>query len=99
MLCAMYAMGNEMYDAPNMAPVGRSGNDVRILTKEDMIELPEGADLMLLPGRSALVGQKGKIEKIASSLYAVAAMLPMGYTRTYLTPPDHVNFNGEEGGI
>ena len=84
MLCAMYAMGNEMYDAPNMAPVGRSGNDVRILTKEDMIELPEGADLMLLPGRSALVGQKGKIEKIASSLYAVAAMLPMGYTRTYL---------------
>jgi pyruvate-formate lyase-activating enzyme len=49
-----------------------------------MIPLPPSAELMFLPGRSALAGQKDSIEPIARELFAVAAILPAGYTRTLL---------------
>lgn len=93
LLTALYADSKgEIYDAPGYAAVGRVGNHTMELKKENMIPLPEGAELMYLPGRTALMAKKGKTEPIASSLLAVAAMLPVGYTRTHL--PAFVKQNG-----
>jgi pyruvate-formate lyase-activating enzyme len=85
MFSAVYAdeKGN-IYDAPGYAAVGRSGRDDAVLTDDDLIPLPPGADLMFLPGRSALAAHEGEIAPIAAPLAAVAAMLPAGYTRTRL---------------
>ncbi len=82
---AVYADANgTIYDAPGYGAVGRVGGRDEILSAEALIPLPEGADLMFLPGRSALVAQNGKIGPIAAALTAVAAALPVGYTRTHL---------------
>lgn len=82
---AVYAdASGTIYDAPGYDAVGRVGGRDEILKQEDMIPLPDGTDLMFLPGRSALVAEKGKIGTIASSLIAVAAAVPVGYTRTHL---------------
>ena len=84
-LTALYAdEGGKIYDAPRYEAVGRVGNTSVELKLDDMIPLPEGAELMYLPGRSALMSRKGKIEPLATSLLAVAAVLPVGYTRTHL---------------
>lgn len=85
MLTALYADAKgEIYDAPGYQAVGRNGYDQAVLTETDVIPLPEGSELMFLPGRSALAARKGQIQPIAGSLLAVAAMLPVGYTRTLL---------------
>jgi pyruvate-formate lyase-activating enzyme len=82
---ALYADSKgEIYDAPGYQAVGRNGTDDFVLAPEDMIELPAGAELMYLPGRTALLARKGKIEPLAGALLAVAAILPVGYTRTHL---------------
>ncbi len=85
MFSAVYAdpQGN-IYDAPGYGAVGRNGREDAVLTADDLIPLPPGADLMFLPGRSALAAQEGAIAPIAAPLAAVAAMLPAGYTRTHL---------------
>lgn len=82
---AVYAdeKGN-IYDAPGYGAVGRSGREDKVLSADDLIPLPAGADLMFLPGRSALAAQGGEIAPIAAPLLAVTAMLPAGYTRTHL---------------
>ncbi|MDF2501999.1 MAG: Pyruvate-formate lyase-activating enzyme [Anaerosporomusa subterranea] len=85
MLTALYADKNgKIYDAPGYQAVGRSGEAIALLSESDMIPLPPSAELMFLPGRSAVAGQKGAIEPIARELFAVAAILPAGYTRTLL---------------
>lgn len=85
MFSAVYAdpQGN-IYDAPGYGAVGRNGREDAVLTADDLIPLPPGADLMFLPGRSALAAREGAIAPIAAPLAAVAAMLPAGYTRTHL---------------
>ncbi len=85
MFSAVYAddKGN-IYDAPGYAAVGRCGRGDAVLADDDLIPLPPGADLMFLPGRSALASHDGAIAPIAAPLAAVAAMLPAGYTRTHL---------------
>lgn len=85
MLTALYADSQgEIYDAPGYQAIGKVGETIVSLKPEDMIPLPEGAELMYLPGRTALMEKKGKMEPLASSLLAVAAMLPVGFTRTHL---------------
>jgi hypothetical protein len=85
MLTALYADSQgEIYDAPGYQAVGKVGDKIVKLNVHDMIPLPEGAELMYLPGRTALMEKKGKTEPLASSLLAVAAMLPVGFTRTHL---------------
>ncbi|MBP2651074.1 MAG: hypothetical protein H6Q74_1899 [Firmicutes bacterium] len=85
MLTALYADANgEIYDAPGYGAVGRSGSSDLLLTMEDVIPLPKGTDLMFLPGCSAIAEHSGKQEPIAGALLAVAAVLPVGYTRTHL---------------
>ena len=49
MIYALYADENgEIFDAPGIGAVGRFGDEIRPLTPEDLIPLPDSADLMYL---------------------------------------------------
>ena len=81
---ALYATEDgEIFDAPNILPMGRIGDKNVPLKEEDLIPLPEGADLMFVPGRKA-VGMMEDGEVVPILGYAVAALLPQGFTRLYL---------------
>ena len=84
MIYALYADENgEIFDAPGIGAVGRFGHEIRPLTPEDLIPLPDSADLMYLPDRQALgVDEAGNILPLTGQ--AVSAILPAGYTRTLL---------------
>jgi len=85
MLTALYADKNgEIYDAPGYQAVARVGTHIAPLKPEDLIPVPEGTELMYLPARSALAVKKGRITVLPATPLAVAAMLPVGYTRTHL---------------
>ena len=83
-ITALYADENgEIFDAPGIGGVGRIGNDIVKLKSEDLIKLPDSADLMFLPKRQAVgIARDGKLTKINGQ--AVSAILPAGYTRTHL---------------
>lgn len=84
MITTLYADRNgEIFDAPGCHAVGRQGQDYLPLRPQDMIPLPEGAELMFLPGRNALQ-MKGDTPQMLKGRLAVAVMLPVGYTRTLL---------------
>ncbi len=72
----------EIFDAPGIAAMGRSGSENVLLNKNDLIPLPESAELMYLPDRMP-IGQKDG-ETMPISGQAVAAILPVGYTRLYM---------------
>ena len=58
----------------------------RLLTMDDLIPLPDGVTLSMMPDRQA-VGRKrnGERQVVSQSRgWAVAALLPIGYTRTLL---------------
>ncbi|HWR39903.1 MAG TPA: radical SAM protein [Patescibacteria group bacterium] len=74
----------EIYDAPGWQALGRSGTEMAPLQAVDLIPLPEGAELMLLPGRDPVGIAPGKAARLPAGAQAVAAMLPVGYTRTHL---------------
>ena len=74
----------EIYDAPGWRALGRSGETQAPLEAGDLIPLPEGAELMLLPGREAAGLAMGQATRLPAGAQAVAAMLPVGYTRTHL---------------
>ena len=84
MIYALYAdEKGEIFDAPGIGAVGRFGDEIRPLRPEDLIPLPDSADLMYLPGRQALgVDEEGNILPLTG--LAVSAILPAGYTRTLL---------------
>ena len=84
MIYALYADENgEIFDAPGIGAVGRFGHEIRPLTPEDLIPLPDSADLMYLPDRQALgMDEEGNILPLTGQ--AVSAILPAGYTRTLL---------------
>lgn len=69
--------------AEGLRAFGRVGTQNVPLCPDDLIPLPESADLMFMPDYMA-VGQRtnGTEERIAGT--AVAAILPQGYTRTHL---------------
>ncbi|MDF2569296.1 MAG: hypothetical protein K0R55_900 [Sporomusa sp.] len=84
MITALYADKNgEIFDAPGCRAAGRLGTEYSALKPEDLIRLPEGAELMFLPARDALYMADGVPKKMKGRL-VVAAMLPVGYTRTLL---------------
>ncbi len=79
----LYADENgEIFDAPGVQALGRTGHINVPLRKQDLLPLPDTADLMFLPQRMPLGIQNDEIIPIAGQ--AVAAILPAGYTRTYL---------------
>jgi len=83
MITALYAGENgEIFDAPGYAGMGRIGAENVQLREEDLILLPESADLMFLPERLAVGEQDGQVMPITG--LAVAAILPAGYTRTHM---------------
>jgi len=83
-ITALYADENgEIFDAPGFGALGCLADTPRELTSEDLIPLPEGADLMYLPNRQALAkSPEGEMLPLVGE--AVAAILPAGYTRLYL---------------
>ena len=70
-------------DAAGLRGMGRVGSKNIALRPEDLIPLPESADLMLLPNHQA-VGQTSAGEILPITGTAVAAILPAGYTRLFL---------------
>ena len=74
----------EIFDAPGWGAVGQSGDRLVVCHKADMIPLPPGSELMFLPGRTA-IGMKGQsLLPLPRGEQAVAAILPVGYTRLLL---------------
>lgn len=80
-----------LYEYPHLGPAGRAGESLVPLGAEDLIPLPEGASLTLLPGRAALgvsaagtFRRAGRLPGVEGPLFAVGALLPMGFARTYL---------------
>ena len=59
MITALFADENgEIFDDPEFLGLGRIGAETILLKPQDLIPLPEGADLMLLP-HDAIVRQRG----------------------------------------
>ncbi len=86
MLQATYAdtRGNAYVDERHAA-VGRVGDVLIELTPEQMIPLPAGGSLVLLPERRAVgLTPDGAFTPLAAQRYALAALLPQGYTRLAL---------------
>ncbi|GAW93794.1 radical SAM protein [Calderihabitans maritimus] len=89
-------------DFPLLQTVGRTGRLLLDLTEEELIPLPEGATLAVLPGRVPVGrdGSRGRYTSLFRNPYqdtgepvwAVGALLPQGYTRTYL--PGYVTGKG-----
>lgn len=66
-------------------PTARSGANLRPLTAEDVVPLPEGTTLMHLPGRAATVMHRdGEPLELGGELLPLAAVLPVGHLRTLL---------------
>lgn len=64
-------------------PAARSGGRLRQLTAADVVPLPEGTTLMLLPGRAATVLRRdGDALELGDNLLPLAAVLPVGHLRT-----------------
>ena len=83
-ITAVYAdrRGN-ICEAEGLRGLGRIGEKNVLLAPENLIPLPESADLMFMPEHSAVgQGAEGQEESIPGT--AVAAILPQGYTRTHL---------------
>jgi len=86
--------GNIM-DFEGLAMVGRSGDYFLPMGEDDVIDLPKGSQLYVIPDRYP-VGfdrQTGEIVILEKNPYdgrgpvfAVAAFLPAAYTQTYLSP-------------
>ncbi|MBR3746849.1 MAG: radical SAM protein, partial [Selenomonadaceae bacterium] len=71
-----------IFDVPEFEAVGRVGKKFFKLKPENLIKLPESADLMFLPQRKAIGFRRGEFVPIKGR--AVSAILPQGYTRTHL---------------
>ena len=83
-ITALYAdVKGDIYDAPGISAMGREGRDLRLISPEELIPLPESADLVFMPQRKA-VGMTADGEVLPLTGNAVAATLPAGYTRSML---------------
>ena len=71
-----------IFDVPDAEGVGQIGNIFFKLKPEDLIKLPDSADLMFLPDRNAIGFRRGEFVTLKGR--AVSAILPQGYTRTHL---------------
>lgn len=71
-----------IFDVPDFEGVGRVGEKFFKLKPEDLIKLPDSADLMFLPQRQAIGFKRGEFIPLKGR--AVSAILPQGYTRTHL---------------
>ncbi|MBY9077998.1 radical SAM protein [Paenibacillus sp. HN-1] len=83
----VYADGQgNVYDHPELYGLARSGDMLVELLEEELIPLPEGATLSLLPCTRA-VGmnpETGEMLPLPEDCHAVGALLPQGFTRLCL---------------
>lgn len=92
MLSMVYSdIQGHLFVDDELAGVGRLGKTFWQLEDDEVIPLPEGADVMLLPDRLPVgVASDGTVQILdavegsGDRPLAVAAALPVGYTRTYL---------------
>lgn len=83
-ITAVYADKNgNICEAAGVRAMGRIGARNVSLRPDDLIPLPESADLMFMPDHTAVGQTAGGEEKRIAGM-AVAAILPQGYTRTHL---------------
>ncbi len=79
-----------MYENPEALAVGRTGGLFVGLEEDEMIPLPEGASLVMVPGGVPVaIGAEGSFTQVNSGLagdpcFAVGALLPQGFARTLL---------------
>lgn len=84
------------YIHDNYFALGRLGNSFVEPDEKELILLPEGAGLTMIPDRSAVVmNQKGEFKKYPDAGWVMGALLPQGYTRTLL--PAFVDDRGAKG--
>ncbi|OPX84378.1 MAG: molybdenum cofactor biosynthesis protein A [Pelotomaculum sp. PtaB.Bin104] len=81
----------QLYDHPVLRATGRTGDRFVELSGEDMEKLPAGASMVLVPGGVPVgmtrAGNFSALEHnpwTGERSWAVGALLPQGYTRTYL---------------
>ena len=74
--------GGNIFDVPEAEGVGRVGGKFFKLKPEELIKLPDSADLMFMPERQAIGFRRGEFVTLKGR--AVSAILPQGYTRTHL---------------
>jgi len=84
----------EWLDFPPLSMLGQSGNCIVLPSKKDLIPLPEGATLTMMPCAApyGFDAERGDIllleydpyKKEDEPIYAMAALLPQGFTRTLL---------------
>jgi pyruvate-formate lyase-activating enzyme len=96
----VFADGNgNIMDFPGLAMVGRSGDYFLPISEPDIIPLPKGSQLYVLPGRNpvGLDRQTGEIVILSQNpydgscpIYAVAAFLPAAHTQTYIAAWDRL---------
>ncbi|MCE1247389.1 MAG: radical SAM protein [Firmicutes bacterium] len=88
-LLALADNSGDLYGEPGVAALGRSGKDMVPISEEDWVLMPYGSTVSLLVDRVAL-GRDSKKKSITvksiegDTVYPAAAVLPPGYTRTYL---------------
>lgn len=77
------------YDHPTVRAVGRTGDRFLEMSRGDLIELPPGASLVMVPGGNPVGINSGGLFSLVERepgsegpAYAVGALLPQGYTRT-----------------
>jgi pyruvate-formate lyase-activating enzyme len=80
-----------IYDQPDWGAVGRRGDEILPLERGDLIPLPRGSELFLLPGRTPLgLGSDGRIKSFPGldpndeGPVAVAAFLSPAHTQLLL---------------
>jgi wyosine [tRNA(Phe)-imidazoG37] synthetase (radical SAM superfamily) len=75
-----------IYDIPGAIACGQAGREVSTLKPQDLIPLPKGSNLYLLPDRRpvAFNASKKTFEPV-EDCFAVAAFLPPGYTQLFTT--------------
>ena len=95
LFCTLYSdeQGN-IFEEPDLAALGRSWDEMWEMESSDMIPMPEGSTIMVLPGRHSVGVERHKGEALCVWTYeeisgkgierpgrAVAALLPIGFTR------------------
>jgi len=81
----------QLYDHQSLGAAGRTGGLFVEFTGDDMVKMPAGASLVMIPGGSPVgLTRAGRFSLLEQNpwakgrAWAVAALLPQGYTRTML---------------
>ena len=82
----LYALDDgSYYDHPYLEAVGRSGNDIVRLKPSDFIPLPDGSEIFLLQGHSAIGFNSRKNEmEILHNKTAISSFIAPAHTQTFL---------------